>query len=521
MTGKHSNRKRVQRLIALTQQGAATILPLAKRASDAGYLGPLSVWDLQPKDILGAIADWKLEAKLEDNHRYFYNTDEVGHLNAGSRFFVVGRKGTGKTAIREHLTQDQGLARYTDKLTFQNFPFNDLYAHSNDRFRPPNQYVTLWKWIIYCHVAKMMAKNPAIDGKIRDTFSKAFEADVLPTLARSVARLTSPEFRLSFLGLELTASARSGSEGNQRPWIDRCELLEQLIAKHADSSTYMLLFDELDDDFRSMDRDGSRAEYLSLITSLVKAAQDVRAVFSAPRYKIFPVIFLRDDIYDLIVDADKTKWNDSKVELTWSRDELRNLLAFRFARATDASADAYDPGEQFRRAFRGDDVSPARIKAFEYMVKRSLNRPRDIISFAQIAARIARDRNRPYLSSDAISSALEPYSTYLRSDIEDEISGSVPGIRNILSILATIRSPIFTANRFRAEYEKAQKAGRVGSLDPLSALDILFQFSIVGNSIDGGQRTVFRYSTPGARFDPSQEVLVLRGLYSVLQIREV
>jgi cold shock CspA family protein len=71
------------------------------------------------KSILEEVANWKLEAKLEDNRRYFYNTADVSLLNSGAKCFIIGRKGTGKTAIREHLTQLKAPRRFAEKLTFK------------------------------------------------------------------------------------------------------------------------------------------------------------------------------------------------------------------------------------------------------------------------------------------------------------------------------------------------------------------------------------------------------------------
>ncbi|HWN09698.1 MAG TPA: hypothetical protein VNO50_10595 [Pyrinomonadaceae bacterium] len=57
--------------------------------------------DTRRRDLLRTIADWKLEAKLEDNDRYFFHTSDVDLLENGSRCYVIGRKATGKTAISE------------------------------------------------------------------------------------------------------------------------------------------------------------------------------------------------------------------------------------------------------------------------------------------------------------------------------------------------------------------------------------------------------------------------------------
>jgi ABC-type methionine transport system ATPase subunit len=52
---------------------------------------------------LQEIRKWKLEAKFEDMERYFYEFPDVDRLIAGDIFFVIGRKGAGKTALSEHI----------------------------------------------------------------------------------------------------------------------------------------------------------------------------------------------------------------------------------------------------------------------------------------------------------------------------------------------------------------------------------------------------------------------------------
>ena len=75
------------------------------------------------------------------------------------------------------------------------------------------------------------------------------------------------------------------------------------------------------------------------MTSLFKAVQDVKNIFKdRSKYRIFPVIFLRDDIYEIILDADKNKWNDFKIELNWDTDKIQRLVAFRITRALDPHA---------------------------------------------------------------------------------------------------------------------------------------------------------------------------------------
>ncbi len=51
-----------------------------------------------PEELLREISDWKLDAKFEAIERHFYNIREVQDIKDGIRSFVIGRKGSGKTA---------------------------------------------------------------------------------------------------------------------------------------------------------------------------------------------------------------------------------------------------------------------------------------------------------------------------------------------------------------------------------------------------------------------------------------
>ena len=81
-------------------------------------------------------------------------------------------------------------------------------------------------------------------------------------------------------------------------WIEKLNFLEDIISEHCDDSNYMVVFDELDEDYR--DLIGSResfTQYKYLLTSLLKAIQDIKYFFQGSGKNIKPVVFLRDDIY--------------------------------------------------------------------------------------------------------------------------------------------------------------------------------------------------------------------------------
>jgi len=55
-------------------------------------------------DLLKEISEkWNVEAKQEDNSRYFYHIEESAKILNGERFYVIGRKGSGKDEIIDEI----------------------------------------------------------------------------------------------------------------------------------------------------------------------------------------------------------------------------------------------------------------------------------------------------------------------------------------------------------------------------------------------------------------------------------
>lgn len=78
------------------------------------------------QDVLKEISQWKLEAADEDSARYFYHQSDVASLESGRNSIVIGRKGTGKTAICRYFETSINYNRFSLKLSFKEFPFNLL-----------------------------------------------------------------------------------------------------------------------------------------------------------------------------------------------------------------------------------------------------------------------------------------------------------------------------------------------------------------------------------------------------------
>ncbi len=472
-------------------------------------------------EFLEEIENWKLEAKLEDTERYFYHTRIVGRILKGQKLYLIGRKGTGKTAISEYLNSIKEHDYFSEKLTFKNFPFNNLYELKDKGFNAPNQHITLWKYVIYSTICQLMIKNKSIDIEVRGKLEKLFSDDIDNALPNAVQRWTGFKFDVKILGTGFGIGGNKDSNENSNNWIERVTILEKFILKHIKLEKYIIMFDELDEDYKDMLEREKNLQYTNLLTSLFKAVQDIRSRFK--NYNVFPVIFLRDDIYDVLQDPDKTKWTDYKADLEWNENSIKQMLAFRLSKAIskDQAIESFDTIWK-KLFFKGNVKYGHRqlkeMPPFEYITRSSLLRPRDYILYLQVCAEKALERNDSKIKPPLVNEADMTFSNYLRSELEDEIHSILPDIHEMLNIFMNIRKQTLKIDEFKLAYKQAYKQGLITTQDSQLALQILFHFSLIGNQPNQKSHQIFRYKNKDARLNMKENIIVHRGLFRSLQI---
>jgi hypothetical protein len=469
--------------------------------------------------LLKEVAAWKREARSEDNDRYFWHVAEVTQISRGDRYFVIGRKGSGKTAICEYFSRIQAPETFAVRLSFKNFPFNELYSRSNQQYTAPNQYITIWKYVIYSSVCRLMIKNYSVEPGIRDQLESIYGGTA--SLSRLVGEWVSSEFSVNVLGMSIKTARNKGTVGSN--WIERVNILEDFLLERAEQAKYYILFDELDEDYRDIVKTSQTPAYIELITSLFKAVQDIRSTFATnTTSSILPVIFLRDDIYDLIQDSDKNKWRDFRVDLSWDVHKIKQVIAFRISRALDPNCKTIHSFEvAWEKLFGKERVGMGHkqrrfIHSFDFIARSTLLRPRDFVSYLQNCAEHANSLNLP-ITAKTIKVVDKAFSNYLREEFTDELFAILPEISGILDVISQLRKWNFSMAEFERAYSEQVNAGFLKEKSTKFVLQVLFLFDVIGNSPRPG-RFVFRYQNREARLNFNERVVVHRGLFKSLQI---
>lgn len=472
--------------------------------------------------ILREISRWSIEAKDEDNSRYFFHFDDVSDIEDGVKNYVIGRKGTGKTAIAEYLHNQRDYNRFSRLLSFKNFPFNSLYGHADNSYNRPNQYITLWKYVIYHYICSMMAENAAVNQTVDFDLRKSFDFDIAGALSRSVKTIIGKSYSLNLGGFG--GSIKTDGESEEFDYVRANETMLEFIKSKIDSSDYYIIFDELDEDYSDILNPDRKSSYFELLISLFKAVQVIRGEFARTDISIKPIIFLRDDIFDLCRDVDKNKWLDRAVTLNWGENQLRELIQFRLAKAVQLGGGAeFDVPSAWDKVFAVRKTNTATrhgsVDTFKFLTSRTFLRPRDIISHVRECAKVALSRSSDRITNADIKDAAGGHSAHMRREVIDELFPVLDDVAEILGVLSKIRKPIFTRKEFNDRYREYlnQDAASTKRLTESQVLKLLFHFNVIGNITTGNHR-VFAHSSDVKVMNMDENMCVHNGLIHSLNI---
>ncbi|WP_235112799.1 P-loop ATPase, Sll1717 family [Acaryochloris sp. 'Moss Beach'] len=197
---------------------------------------------------------------------------------------------------------------------------------------------------------------------------------------------------------------------------------------------------------------------LKVLTGLVAASDTLTAKYDG---MIRPLVFLREDIFSVLPlnDANKLR-EDCGALLKWERVDLFKLLLRRLSYY--ANQKGINSVTELDTLFDKKEMRQ-RTKPSNYLLKRSMMRPRDMICLMNRTIEAMKDSvNDPFeetpveydnLTVEAIYTAEPGYSEWLKQELLDEWSVQHPRIKQLFDAIQNHASTQFT----RGELEEQLK----------------------------------------------------------------
>jgi hypothetical protein len=456
---------------------------------------------------------------------YFLSTNAVDKIKSNESFLVLGRKGTGKTAIVRHFTENGGVA--SRALNLRGYPWNVHASRIDGGASEIEAYVSSWRYLIAVELASLALSQPeawrsncvsSLDAFLKENYggNNPRLEDILRPKRLKLSKIS---FMPSIMGNQIGGVdlERGGQNHQLGLELDALSLsimdAVQDVLRWSSSSSLSLHFDELDQGITILDDSRSK-----MLIGLIIAAREIKRESEKAGNSINPVVYLRTDLWDEFQFSDKNKISQTlTLNLEWNSESLLSLVEERLRAKLGAEAkwDSIIEPE----LMRGSQPK------WNHILSRTFLRPRDVIRFLNGALREAKKRSVDgrvlFVNKDIVNSR-EGYSSYLKQELDDEIRPHWPQWAEALRACSAISTVTFERDEFEREY--MERKSDSNGINAEEALSLLYRFSVIGyqsRSGYGGSSWVFQYTDQQAGWDnAAKNFKVHSGLKEYAKLRE-
>ncbi len=453
--------------------------------------------------------DWgEDEAKNDESlERYFVEFPGYEKIIEGRKRYIIGRKGTGKSAILQKLrlqaTSDP-LSFYTD-ISLRDFPLNDFKSLGDRSLQDKSKYISAWKFLMLTEIANLLVRDNSIEETPELEMLKKFIKDNFPdgiSVPETISRLRQNENKIAMVASILSGehSASEGTEVTAQVHYNRAvKALEDLLAHIHTDSSYYILVDELDEGYRAKNSN------LSLvILSLLRATDEIFNSFRKNGIRCIPVVVLRSDIFDSLEDNDLNKIDDFVLRLNWTTDEndpwsLKQIAEKRIAATIKARFPNFET-EDYWKLIADNDTAPKGL--WQYLCILTFSRPRDIVKLLKYCSE---NVSGAKLTLSDVQKVEITYSGWFYREFRDEVQSFLPCWKEALNCISEVAKGKETTEelikRFKAN-EVIMSWCEDNKKQPIDVLKTLFDYSVVGCINESG-RWIFKYKDDYFEFMPS------------------
>ena len=371
----------------------------------------------------------KDEAEQDQRLReYFLKTSNYKNALSGIKTIVIGRKGSGKSAIftlmRSEL-EESGV--FVVPVTPDQYSWSALKDYQEKGILPEQAHTNAWKLTLLCSVIWKLSDTGLVstDSELAKYYQYMKDAyvpnqdnwflNVVDKIKKILSGVKTHWISFNFKETNIVAT----------PLRIIDEIKSLLHNEWPQGKQMRILIDRLDDSW-----DASK-ESEQLIIGLLKAANELNAIFSG---KIIITIFLRSDIYDNLFFDDQDKLRQNEETLYWNSDDLKAVVCERVR--VSLGLNEPDNNKVWQNLF-SPKAYRSRASAEKYIIDRTFKRPRDIISFVRFAIEVAvRNGHSIIETNDTRIAEEEKYSQSKYKDLIIEYQKQFSYIKDLLDSLS-------------------------------------------------------------------------------------
>jgi hypothetical protein len=427
---------------------------------------------------------------------YFVDSAAFARMRSKSKSIVVGRKGSGKSALRKKLEQDFASEQNTYIVNLSP-KYNSIRSILNDQ-DIVNKY---GEEIFFQHT---WLRQILLDllCKIGDNAKGKYTSDSLD-FARNISidiNRTSKDLVENISDILSKIKVKAGSLGELgiqveqelRNVADVQSLEHHLLRLANEGANFIVLADDLD-----LGWDNTKTAN-NMLLGLIAAADHL----SAQSPNIYIALFLREDVYSLLLSQTQHSDKYRNVErIRWEKQDLVRILESRIEfnlRKQKISIHTNPFSYIFPETIGTSNTD-------NWLIERTLSRPRELIQLARYYTESV-SGNTP--DDEALKDSESNYSSWKLDDLCAEYSNQYPGLIQLFSYWKTkffrhkyhlsgseVREKLLQIMT-EAPINQAWFNDLVKNTDIDGLLQLLYEIGFVGDFVlggEGGSKTFYSY----------------------------
>lgn len=405
---------------------------LVVTSSDSNLLSRISVGDPTAENEMTTI----------DN--YYLETDQFLRAMRGEVNLVVGRKGSGKTALFISLRN----ATRSDKRNI----VVDLKPESYQLLKLKEKilsYLTegsqqylitaFWEYLILLEVAyKLLEKDKRIYRQNHNITELYQNLEEIYQTEESVSEGDFSE-RLMNLSESVTGFYKNKFGASEHTTITTQDLteilyrhdiknLKILVSKYLNfKGNVLVLFDNIDKSWSTLGVDRADA---TTLRCLIDASRKVERDMQRQGHVFRCVVFVRNDVYQHLMANSADYGKEMRAALDWSDPDLLREMLFLGLLSNLDSEDREKTFEEIWSLIASSHVLGEESSSF--IIDRSLMRPRNVLKLFSHARAFAVNFRKNVIEEEDFVKGYRTYSQDLLTELDREISDVHPEARNLL-----------------------------------------------------------------------------------------
>ena len=396
------------------------------------------------------VGDPTAENEMTTLGDYYLSTDEYQRALRGEVNLVVGRKGSGKTALFVQLrnTKRERKPNIVVDLKPEGYQLVKLKERVLDFLTVGAQQhliTALWEYILLLEITyKVLEKDREVHlrdhrltapyGDLREQYGDtemSQEGDFRERLSKLSDQVIHEFFRkFGPRSSEHTQKSQINITTNQVTEVlyqhDIRKLYEALIRYLLLKDEVWLLFDNID---KGWNVEGISAEDIVILRCLINASRKIEREFRSRDIQFHSIVFVRDDVYTLLMHGSADYGKEMRASLDWSDiDMLGEVLKRRIAVSLTGAQTHSNQSPHHQVCISHYQGEPW----LDFMSGRSLMRPRNLLKLFRYSLGYANNLGHHRIESEDIERGLRTYAQDLVIEVDRELGDVFPQARKLV-----------------------------------------------------------------------------------------